>query len=119
MFPISQVQVGPIAYTIEFDDRAADAANCWGRIDYARQSILLDSKASPDHLAVTVLHEILHAVLHSVGIEKDPAEDVISRSTPTLLDTLRRNPKLVHYLLTTDHVAPDPQTETNARPGAT
>ena len=94
------VTVGPVAFAIKADEEVTDAARCWGRIDYARQSISIDPRAGDDHIAVTVLHETLHALCHIAGIgDKDTEEQMVTKMSPLLLDTLRRNPALVAYLM--------------------
>jgi hypothetical protein len=95
----TSVQVGAMSFRIVFDDALADAGDCWGRIDYPRQIIFLDSRTQPDHLAITVLHEVLHAVHRIAGVQSDAKEEaIVTQYAPLLLDVLRRNPDLVAYL---------------------
>lgn len=58
---------------------------------------------SPDQMRDTMLHEVLHAVVRLTYSEKayakeDP-EQAVGTIATHLLDTLRRNPELVAYLL--------------------
>jgi len=95
------VQIGPVVYTIEHNQRVTNATNCWGRIDYHAQTISLDPNQQPDHLAVTLLHEVLHGIWfygHLAGFEGD-VEKTLAALAPALLDTFRRNPDLVVYLM--------------------
>ena len=98
-FP-SAVTVGPVTFTIQPDHALTNATQCWGHIDYARQAITIDPVGGDDHIAVTVLHELLHAHFHLGGIgDRDNGEQTITKLSPLLLDTLRRNPGLVAYLI--------------------
>lgn len=93
------IQIGPIPYLVRGDDAYSDAAGCWGRIDYARQEIVLDTRQAVEHLAVTLWHETMHGVAHMVGVEREAAESFITRTDALLVDTLKRNPALVAFLL--------------------
>jgi hypothetical protein len=61
--------------------------------DRARQA---DPRA---RVAVTLLHEVVHAIFKIAGLPNEKEEDTVTRLSPLLLDTLRRNPDLVAYLL--------------------
>lgn len=56
----------------------------------------------PAAVAETLLHEILHCVTESAGINAElgeaEEEKLVRRVAPLLLDVLRRNPDLVAYL---------------------
>lgn len=58
---------------------------------------------SEDQMRDTMLHEVLHAVVRLTYQEKSFAksddEDAVGAIATHLLDTLRRNPDLVAYLL--------------------
>jgi Zn-dependent peptidase ImmA (M78 family) len=101
----TQVQIGPLAYTIVDDERrylkmATDAEQAmWGQIFYGQSEIVLNPDQGDQHKRLALLHEVLHGVwhLHDKGHESD--EDVLRSITADLLDTLRRNPELVSYLV--------------------
>jgi len=72
-----------------------------GHMDSGHQVISL---YGPDVLSTacavdTLLHEVLHAIIavHAIVLEDD--EELVSRLSPALLDTLRANPDLVAALL--------------------
>lgn len=76
-----------------------------GECDIHELVIKLDPDLPPDQLAVTLLHEVLHGIWY-VGANlagKVTQEDAIDALTPTLLDTLRRNPALVSAILTEEY----------------
>lgn len=58
---------------------------------------------SPDYIADTLLHEVLHCIWHStcshVPALAEHQEQAICLLSPLLLDTLRRNPELVAALV--------------------
>lgn len=73
-----------------------------GDCDKRRGVITIRPGLSHDAEAEVLLHEVLHAVTGSVGLDEtlgaDTDEKVVRAITPTLLDTLRRNPALRAYL---------------------
>jgi len=103
MKPPSSVQVGPYKYRVIVSKMAIIKANAdakdsrVGESDHSKQIITIDPKLGPDQLVETLLHEVLHAVNQVGGRFLD--EDDVLRLSPLLLDTLRRNPELVEYLL--------------------
>lgn len=75
-----------------------------GGITYSECSIVIDPDQPMDRLRETVLHEILHGVLHLAGYGNAEAdhelyEQLVSRIAPVLLDTLRRSPNAVRFML--------------------
>lgn len=115
MRPPTTVNVGPSRYRVEFDYEALaqhEHEQRLGPIDgfcwYSACRIVLKPGLARDREAVTVVHEVLHAMLDTAGLGEDlqavpyPGdleEAVINRLAPVLLDVLRRNPRLVSYLL--------------------
>jgi hypothetical protein len=106
----SEVLVGPYRYEIIDDLIALHHASVRerdpldGYCSPRRQQILVDTqKSHPGSSRYTLLHEILHALTDLSGHSKewgdDDEEAFVTRFTPLLLDVLRRNPKLVDYLL--------------------
>jgi hypothetical protein len=102
------VQVGPYRFTVRCDTpsiavKSQESGNKkpMGLTDTLNLTIDIDPKCAPDQRADTLLHEVLHTIICTVGgWEKGwTEEDAISALSPTLLDTLRRNPDLVRYLL--------------------
>jgi hypothetical protein len=99
------VQIGPLAYTITdeehvYNKTAVDQGEAlWGRIDYAKGSIVLSPEQNDAHKRLALLHEVLHGVWHLHDKAHESDEDVLRSLTADLLDTLRRNPELVAYLV--------------------
>jgi hypothetical protein len=80
-----------------------------GVAELGKQRITLDEDQPQDYEADTLLHEILHMCFNVSAMDIDTEvktgqteqveERVIGGLTNILLDTLRRNPELVEYLM--------------------
>lgn len=100
----SSIKIGPVWYRVEESADLTDAADCWGWINYAKQTITLKPGMESDHQAITLLHEVLHAIWlygNLSGFEGD-AEQTISALAPALLNTLRENWDFVKFLVGVD-----------------
>ena len=105
-----RLQIGPYRYSVEVSTEAIDAesvrsgaglpGSMSGRHLPSQGKILLSEEPSPDYTADTLLHEVLHALMHACGLNLgDQEEDACLALSPILLDTLRRQPDLLAYLL--------------------
>jgi hypothetical protein len=103
------VQISAFKYKIQknqgYLDREAarTGENLAGLSEFGKQLITV-GPAAEDYMADTLLHEILHQCLRVVAFEMDEDDEkieerIIATMTPILLDTLRRNPEIVDYLL--------------------
>lgn len=96
-------RVSGISYTIRLAKRGeiAEEADKDGICEYHQQRIQLDEAMQQDRLGVTLLHELLHAVLHESGANellkgemRDPdkidafEERLVSAITPSLCEAL-------------------------------
>jgi len=103
----SSIQVGPFRFTVNGSADAVVRARThardqrMGECDSRMLAILVDPTTPFQQQQDTLLHEVLHACWYvSGGYEKDMDEDTaVGRQTSIILDTLRRNPDLVAYLL--------------------
>ncbi len=102
----NKVIVGPLTYRITDDEveqlreTAENEGNAsWGTIKYGRGLIVLNPEQDESHKRLALFHECLHACWHLTDFAHEDDEDPVRRITGPLLDTLRRNPDLVAYLL--------------------
>lgn len=96
------IEIGPFTYTITTDRDGMGKAV--GQTAMEAQTIQLDDRQAHQHLAETLLHETLHAVVDLTGLgyemgDKDEEERIVRRLAPILLLVLRTNPALVKFLL--------------------
>lgn len=95
------IQVGPYRIRIVADDGdRMPTDKQFAHFRACRMVIAVGGEFCTEKQRLSVLHEVMHAVYHATGhdTEKLSEEDVCTYLTPTLLDTLRRNPALVAYL---------------------
>lgn len=96
------IRIGPYTYRIKYvkrlqsDDK--DALN--GQICLAEGIIKIERALPEDHQHATLMHEVLHGVFYVAGIgaEADHEvgdEELITRISPILYDTLQRNPGII------------------------
>lgn len=108
----TSVRVGALTYTLS-DDRAtllercaADASALFGQTDHNACTIIIDGRLAECQKRDTVLHEVTHVIVATVGLADewgvDREEAVVRRMTPMLLSVLRDNPDLVAYLTAGD-----------------
>lgn len=106
--PPPTVQLGPVRYEVlvdEFEILKAgleQEADLDGHCDERAQRIVLNPELSPDVLAESFLHELLHALCFLTAVDHtfgaDKVETMIRSLSPALLDALRRNPDVVAFL---------------------
>lgn len=108
--PPRRVQVGPYRLALIVDTKRLDeeAVECGkrrgefaGRTNVADGTIYLRDDLAPDYAAETLLHELMHACFVTVGdpLNDEAEEQACSALAATLLDTLRRQPRLLAYLI--------------------
>ncbi len=71
----------------------------WGYYDYANNRIHLSRELHGPHLAVIVLHEIMHAIHHHGGCKTGKRNRFIRQQAGALTDFIRRNPNAWRWLL--------------------
>jgi hypothetical protein len=94
------IQIGPFGYTVNVDESLPKHDTCYGHIDMRKQIIYLAPDQVHDQMCDTTLHETLHALFRMMGrTDTGGDEAIIGPLSPLLLDTLRRNPALVAFLM--------------------
>lgn len=105
MKPPRFIHVGPYEYSVDQGTVAVAALDAGddGSCDFHDVRITVNPARPEQVQRDTLLHEVLHAIGALTGLRAelgDEAEErVVSRLGSALLDTLRRNPELVEYLL--------------------
>lgn len=100
MTPPESVRVGPYTFTITVFPEIIETG-AYGDTHVSKTAIRYSPDLSPAMERATILHEVLHATAHSVGID-DTAElnqeTWIQRIDGALLAVLCDNPDLIAYL---------------------
>jgi len=102
--PPATVEVGPYVYKIGYGDTTTrkQLGGDHGETDSNELVIRIAERAAGVERETT-LHELLHALSDVAGLVEqygtETDEQWCRRLAPWLLDTLRRNPKLVDFLL--------------------
>ena len=101
LHPPSPVKVGAFRYTVSEEPIPHEEQPAWGLTEPRSERITLEPGQSPNFKRDTFLHELLHACLFASGMPlgHEEEERIVSALTPILLDTLRRNPAVVAYLM--------------------
>src|SRR5574337_721701 len=97
---INSVKVGPLTYQIREVDHIEDQKYA-GMIYYTENLIEINKTTAEQHKPITVIHEIIHAIMHQAGYQEHD-ESVIEALSYGLLQTLRENPELLKYLTNND-----------------
>lgn len=86
-------------HQVALDRFAVGVEHAVGLTDLYRGTMKIRGGAeqSPDALADTLLHEVLHTVAHLLKVEME--EDAVAAVSTGLLQTLRANPDLVRCLV--------------------
>jgi hypothetical protein len=103
------VDIGPMRYRIHADRTKIDRERVDAResgmaaqITYSAGRIVLDDTHRMTYQKRSLLHEIMHGCLESVGFDqasKVSAETLIDHLDGTLLDVLQRNPQVTNWLV--------------------
>ena len=106
------VKVGHATYELKHEPGLSQLTGATGVCGQDVQSILIDPMSGPDMQRETVLHEVLHAIFHGVGLKpyleevekeadiKELEEKVVNAASGLLLQVLRDNPALMKFLRT-------------------
>lgn len=104
----STIEIGPLRYSVRIDQKAIDLerkesrdTGCLGYIRRHSQEIVLAEDQGPDQLRISLLHEVIHGIVGVASVYDIKADDeaAVTAISTYLLDTVRRNPDLVKYLV--------------------
>lgn len=74
------IRIGSVNYSVELSDTPVLFENekCRGIIDYDQSKIVLDAKSlERQQLELTLLHEVVHGMLHDRGLEQENDEMLV------------------------------------------
>lgn len=95
-----RLHFGPHVVTLHWwPKRLAERHQEWGYYDYANHSIHLSRELHGPHLAVIVLHEIMHAIHDHGSCETGNRDRFIRQQAVALTHFIRRNPEAWRWLL--------------------
>ena len=107
------ITIGPLTFTVKTDKETINQATAdshvsfYANIRFSQNDILIDPEQHIHHQRMTLLHEVLHGCFHVTMLDKKWEETAVRLLTGPLLDTLRRNPDLVAFLLAIDEAPAD------------
>lgn len=109
-----QIEIGPLVWKVDYDpvkikeSGYAGAGASFGLTFASQLEILVDPDRPEQGIRDTLLHEVLHAVIWTAGIDlgdDDEEEIIVGQLSTAILDVLRRNKALVRYLTALDEDA--------------
>lgn len=104
------VTIGPFKCSVVCTEYAIEKASLEegveldGQWQPRSQVIVIRPGMAADQEAETLVHEVLHGLMEMIGAELEvpleiDREGLVTKLSPVLLDTLRRNPQMVRYLV--------------------
>ena len=97
-----EIKVGPYIYQILLKDNIRDDGDrkCFGICVHHEHVIMIDVLCPEDRARVVVIHELLHALMELVGLDKEAykEEEIVVALAPALTMLLMDNPTLLEYL---------------------
>lgn len=109
-----QIEIGPLVWKVDYDpvkikeSGYAGGGGMFGVTFPSQLEICVDPDRPEQGIRETLLHEVLHAVIWTVGIDAgddDEEEVLVAQLSTAILDVLRRNKALVRYLTALDEDA--------------
>ena len=94
---VSRIKVGPLHYDVvrrPVPITEGESGNVFGRVVHEESKILVANNLSKENEMLTILHEVLHALMFHCGI-KDQDETFVETASGFLFDLIRDNPKFV------------------------
>lgn len=92
---IDSINILGITYRVKYFSDLIKRENLYGEIDYVKQIIRIDETMKDDRKVRTLMHEILHGIMESLGyIDINSDEEKIQNISNALYLVLENNPKL-------------------------
>ena len=74
------------------DKKCKDTTEAWGWCDPSEQTIFICEEQKPDAMADTFMHEVLHAIVYSLGVNVKEEENIVHRMATGICTVWRQNP---------------------------
>ena len=100
---IDNVKIGPLVYKVVFDGNLTgeEGPPIFGAIVISKSTIFVEDLADDQWKRITLLHEIIHAMLDQAGQEQN--ENVINALAHGVYGLLKDNPDLIEWIGNDDH----------------
>lgn len=93
---VDRVNILGIDYEIKYLNDLIERENLYGEINFHKQRIRIDESMEQDRKARTLIHEILHGIMESLGYNDiNCDEEKIQNISNALYLLLESNPKLL------------------------
>ncbi|MBU5486481.1 hypothetical protein KQI86_19455 [Clostridium sp. MSJ-11] len=93
---LNHINILGINYKIKYLNDLIERENLYGEIDYHKQTIRIDESMRRDRKVRTLIHEILHGIMESLGYNDiNCDEEKIQNISNALYLLLENNPKLL------------------------
>ncbi|MFQ6896476.1 MAG: hypothetical protein ACLRSH_06670 [Turicibacter sp.] len=87
-----EVTIGGLTYRVYIVDNLAEKEGCYGEIDYINQTIKIDGMISDERRKQTLLHEVMHGILESIGeLKLNQNEQKVQSIASALYQCLKNN----------------------------
>lgn len=99
---IDFMNISGLNYTIEFLDTPPilDGEEVLGLIDYDGQKIYIDKNQHPELLEITIIHELLHGIIHDRKFQLGNLEEqIVDGLARGLYQVVKDNPELMQKLV--------------------
>ena len=92
------IKIGPVKFSLNRVKRIGRNYRTWGQINHYRAAIKVRGEMNTQHQAVTLMHEVIHGTLTSIG-RNDLNEDevFVEQLSESIMDTLWNSPGLMRY----------------------
>lgn len=87
----SQIKILGSTWEIEIDPLLSDKGEAIGQCHADKQTIILDTTVPQERLQKTFIHEITHALMDVLGMDRELKIEEVCNLTPLLFQVLKDN----------------------------
>ena len=99
---IKKIKIGYKTYTIRETDKMSDVDTMYGRCDHAANEIVINKGQHNDEKPNTLMHEILHGVFYTMGMNNsdvtEQEEYIVNTMSNGIMQVFMDNPHLLEYI---------------------